>query len=309
MSTSKRQYVPSSSVVPGELRVVATPIGHLSDASPRMREALATADVILAEDTRRALELMRGLGIDAKRIERFDAQTEHAKGALEATIRRIESGQRVALISDAGTPAISDPGARLVRYAREKGAAVTVIPGPSAFSAFLSASGFLSSRCEFQGFFPREKNERDRLIGRLCVERRALLEGESKTWFWFESPHRIASSLKEISDAFPEDYACAAKELTKIHERFFIGASDDVAHSVRHHTEKEGERGEWVFGIELKSPGMVPTAIEESNWYKALECCLESGGSVSSAVRAVCQKFGVKKNEIYEIALEMAKKQ
>ena len=158
------------------LYVVATPIGNLEDASPRARRVLAEADVILAEDTRVARELFRALGIEPKEVWRLDAHREVETGALDGIIARLASGSKIALVSDAGTPGISDPGARLVDRVHREGYTVVPVPGASALAAFLSAVGTQSARFTFGGFLPRERSKTRGLLsrarrgdGRRCV--------------------------------------------------------------------------------------------------------------------------------------------
>lgn len=304
MESSKRQKVPGA---PGVLFVGATPIGNLGDVTRRLRETIAEADWILCEDTRRTQELLSALSVAAPRLERFDAEVEHSR-AMEKIVERVRSGERGLLLSDAGTPGISDPGARLVRALRERGMPVSPVPGPSALAAFVSVAGFKSNRFEFLGFYPRESRSRASLHARLEAEARLLAPEEGKAWVWFESPQRVGEAVQEWAVRFPSARAVVAKELTKRFEVFFAGSILDVARELKAHLVAEGERGEWVASLELEGTRTELSRDEESNWFKALECCLEAGAGVSASVKSVCQKFGVKKNETYEIALEIAKK-
>jgi 16S rRNA (cytidine1402-2'-O)-methyltransferase len=295
MVETKRQDLPAG------LWVVATPIGNLGDLSPRARAALETADALLCEDTRTTLALLGALGISRPpgALLRLDAHAE--KKGLDAVVERLASGQSLALVADAGTPGISDPGARLVSRAREEGIRVVPVPGPSAVAALVSILGSIDPSFVFRGFFPRKDGEREREL-----DLAARSGGLSRVFVWFESPHRIAESLRAAAGRLPGAHALAAKELTKLHERTAWGTVAEVADAVAAEIESEGPKGEWCFAL-LLPDGAVASA-ESSDWVKALECLLDAGVSASEAAKQVSQHFGVAKNEAYDRSLELSRK-
>lgn len=203
----------------GRLAIVATPIGNLEDLSPRAVKALAEADVILAEDTRRTRALLTHLGISGKRLERLDAHVE--RHAVDRWVTRLEVGEQLALVTDAGTPAVSDPGSALVRAAADEGREVVPIPGPSAVTAALAASGFAGDRFRFFGFLPRKGSGRSSLVEELVAT--------EETAIFFESPVRAASTLSELAERMPERDAMVARELTKLHEELVRGSLAELA--------------------------------------------------------------------------------
>lgn len=206
------------SAQPGVLYVVATPIGNLSDISARATETLRTVDLILCEDTRRTRLLLRHLGINARLLSvREHNERSRAAGMLE----RLESGESLAYVSDAGTPGISDPGARLVDSVSAAGFTVIPIPGPSSVTALLSVSGFSADQFVFEGFLPNKSGQRTRRIAELAAETRTLV--------FFESPYRAARTLAELRDAWGERPGCVGRELTKTFEEIRRGTLSELA--------------------------------------------------------------------------------
>lgn len=294
MSDRKRQEVP------GILWVVATPIGNLQDLTPRARGVLEAADTILCEDTRQTQKLLHAIGSprEGRDFERLDAHA--SPGKLRRAVERLQEGARLALVSDAGTPGISDPGAELVRAAREAGIRIEPIAGPSALAVFLSAAGFTGTGFTFRGFFPRKAAEQKEALA-------SAQSGVLGPWVWFESPQRIADALADIAAAAPAARVVAAKELSKIHERFFDGVSEDVAREVAAEISREGARGEWIFGVEfLRSEAQ--SAVDSSDWVKGLQCLLNCRITAPEAARQVSQVFGAPRNEVYRRALELSGK-
>jgi len=314
---TKRQKIPPGgpSGLPSGLWVVATPIGNLSDLSPRAKMALEHADWIACEDTRRTRSLLSALGIIAARegggdrLRRFDRHTspEVAENwALE--IRK--TGQSVALVSDAGTPGISDPGALLVRQALETGIRVTPIPGPSAVPAFLSVAGWPDADCFcFQGFLPRQKKALEGTVHETAEWARSM----KRAWIsvWFESPERIRDSLESIASALSEIEGvemAACKELTKIHEKLFRGSPSQVFDQVSEEIEREGALGEWAIAIKFPAVDAVdcePASPEE--WGRALQCLQDAGVKDSESARIISHRFGVSRDEAYRRALDFKK--
>jgi len=205
--------------VQGRLQVVATPIGNLADLSERAREALAGADVIAAEDTRHTAALLKASGIARPMISLHEHNEAHRVPALLA---RLAAGERVALVSDAGTPLLSDPGFELVRRAAAAGFEVSTVPGPSAITAALAVAGLPTDRFCFEGFLPARERERRGALGALAQEPRTLV--------FFEAPHRIAATLADMAAVLgPERAAVVARELTKAHETVYRGSLRELA--------------------------------------------------------------------------------
>lgn len=208
---------------PGRIDVVATPIGNLADLSPRAREALAAADVIAAEDTRHTAGLLKLLGVQRPLVSLH----EHNEAARrEDLVARLRQGARVVLVSDAGTPLVSDPGYLLVRAAIEAGIVVQAVPGPSAVLVALAVSGLPVERFCFEGFLPSRAAARR--------ERLRSLAMESRTLVFFEAPHRIVETLEDLAAAFGATRAaCVARELTKVHESVYRGSLDQLLQIAR----------------------------------------------------------------------------
>ena len=216
----------------GRLEVVATPIGNLADLSPRARESLQRADVIAAEDTRRTGQLLAAFGIERPLLS-LHAHNERARSA--GLLARLEEGAVVALVSDAGTPVLSDPGHELVRAAAAAGHAVTAIPGPTAIAAALAISGIPAERFCFEGFLPARPRERRARLAALAREERALV--------FFEGPHRLAEALTDLAEAFgAAREAVVARELTKAFETVYRGTLAELA--TRAATDTNMVRGE-----------------------------------------------------------------
>jgi 16S rRNA (cytidine1402-2'-O)-methyltransferase len=200
--------------VHGRLQVVATPIGNLADLSARAEAALRAADVIAAEDTRRTLLLLKSLGIADKPLVSLHEHNESQR--VPGLLERLAAGETIALVSDAGTPLLSDPGFELVRRAAEAGFAVQTVPGPSAITSALAVAGLPTDRFCFEGFLPARASERRAALARLAHEPRTLV--------FFEAPHRIRATLEEmVVQLGAERSAVVARELTKIHETVYRG--------------------------------------------------------------------------------------
>ncbi len=269
----------------GRLVVCATPIGNLGDASPRLAETLRDADVVYAEDTRRSRVLLTALGIDRSLRSYFlgneDQRSEELAGHLEA-------GQTVALITDAGMPSISDPGVSAVQRARSVGAAVYVIPGPSAVTAALAVSGFDAQRFVFEGFLPRKGMER--------TVRLAALVSEERTLVLFSATHRVARDIADLATHLGSDRPVAVcRELTKMHEE----VRWETLAAALVHLEERPTKGEYTLVIE-GAPPVVPdfdVALTE-----ALRR-IEDGENLTVAVRTVAAEYGVRRRTLYEAAL------
>ncbi len=283
----------------GVLYVVATPIGNLEDLSPRAKRILTEVDAVLCEDTRMTAKLLNAYGITYGPERPLERADQHLSlGRLAAFVDRLSSGEKLALVSDAGTPAISDPGADLVRAASLADIPVVVIPGPSALPAFLSGAGFSEGTPVFRGFFPRKTADRA-----LECDRAAALPFDS-IWVWFESPERVVESVAFLAERFPAAEGAVAKELTKVYERFYRGKYAEITSHIQSAAAAGEVRGEWVIGLRLPA-AVVPTAGEE--WKVTLECLVRCGVSASRAAREVSQVFGISRKEIYSTAVEAAK--
>jgi len=218
----------------GILYIVATPIGNLEDITFRAIEVLKSVDLIAAEDTRHASRLLDRYGIKTKKISYYDEIEQRRSAEL---IRKLNDGMNIALISDAGTPGVSDPGYRMIQKAIENQIEIVPIPGASSILAALVASGYATDRFVFEGFLPRKKGRKTRL---------EELAGESRTIIIFESPVRLLKTLKDLQIYFGERQITVGREITKIYEEFARGALPEIIS----HFEQNKPRGEIVIVIE-----------------------------------------------------------
>ena len=270
--------------------MVATPIGNLGDATRRALETLESVDVIAAEDTRNTRALLTHFGIKAKLVA---LHAHNERKAAEQVIEWIAAGQSVALVSDAGTPAISDPGAVVVDAVRRAGHAVVAVPGPSALTAALSASGLLFEGVVFAGFLPARGAERRERLQALAAGPWAIA--------LFEAPHRVAETLGDLHAALGERDVVIAREITKRFEtitrlplaeaRAWVEADDDR------------RRGEFVLLVEGKPPAASGTALDPDTVLRTLLAELPLKQAVALAVKLT----GGKRNELYQRALELKK--
>ena len=271
----------------GRLLVCATPIGNLADVTERVLSALRDADVVLAEDTRVTRRLLDRHGIAAS-LERYDEHVAHAR--TPAFIARLQAGETFALVSDAGTPGVSDPGALLVDAALAAGVAVDVLPGPSAIITALVASGLPTHAFYFGGFLPRKAGDRARALSSV-----AHLDA---TLIFYESPHRTAASLAALADAFPGRHAAMARELTKLHEEVARGPLPTLAEEI---AGRESLKGEVV--LLVGPPPAEESALDEEAISAALAAHRAAGASRAQAVKLTAAELGVGRNAVYEIAL------
>jgi 16S rRNA (cytidine1402-2'-O)-methyltransferase len=272
------------------LYVVATPIGNLGDMVPRAVEILHAVDLIAAEDTRHSARLMQHFGINTRLVAYHD-HSDDAK--VDNLIGRLLHGESVALISDAGTPLVSDPGYRLVKAAREAGIKVVPVPGACALVAALSASGLPSNRFAFEGFPPAKAAARVKFFQALSHDERTLI--------FYESPHRILDSLKAMAEVFGDTRNLVlARELTKTFETFLSGSVADVLEQVRQDANQQ--RGEIVLLVQ----GYTPPEGEEGlapEVERVLAVLLEEL-PVKQAAALAARLTGEKKNALYKWALE-----
>jgi 16S rRNA (cytidine1402-2'-O)-methyltransferase len=267
------------------LVLAGAPIGQPGDASARLRQELAAAEVIAAEDTRRLQRLCKDLAVvlTGRVLSYFEGNEVRRTPELLAAIR---AGQRVLLVTDAGMPTVSDPGFRLVSAAAAEGLPVTCVPGPSAVTTALALSGLPSDRFCFEGFLPRKAGERRTRLGALAAERRTAV--------FFEAPHRLADTLADMSAAFGADRpAVVCRELTKTHEEVRRGALGELVTWAA-----DGVRGE----ITLVVAGAPEPDVELSGEELVRQVRLreEAGLSRKEAVGAVAQETGVPKREVYD---------
>lgn len=272
------------------LWLAATPIGNLGDASVRLREALATADVIAAEDTRTTASLLRLLEIPT-RPEMVALHDHNERDRAEELVARA-SNEEVLLVSDAGMPTVSDPGFRVVQLAAARGVPVSVIPGPSAVITALAVSGLPTDRFAFEGFLPRKSGERARALQELATEPRTLV--------FFEAPSRVADTLAALSDAFGTDRrAAVCRELTKLHEEVRRGPLAELATWAA-----GGVRGEIVLvvaGAPANQVSAAAAAIEVQHRVAA-------GERLKDAARAVADATGHSARDLYAAALAAKEK-
>lgn len=277
----------------GRLDVVATPIGNLGDLSERARESLANANVVAAEDTRRTLGLLQALGLSRPLVS-LHAHNETQR--LPALLRRLEAGEVIALVSDAGTPLLSDPGAALVRRAIAAGIEVRPIPGPSAVLTALAAAGLPLERFCFEGFLPAAAGERRERLRELAAEPRTLV--------FFEAPHRIAKSLVDMLTTFGEARrAAVGRELTKAHETFYRGSLAELAALAR--DSENLQRGEITLVVEGAPP--QPHAVQGPDVRRAVELLVKELPPGKAAALAA-QLTGAKRGDAYALALEITGK-
>lgn len=271
----------------GALVLVATPIGNLGDLSPRAVEELGRADAVACEDTRRTGRLLAHIGVRAPVLLVVNDHTE--AGAVADVLARLDRGERVAVVTDAGMPGISDPGERLVAAAGAAGHTVVVVPGPSAAIAGLVASGLPTGRFTFEGFLPRKGSGR--------TERLAAVAAERCTVVLYEAPHRLARTLADLEAACgPSRRVALARELTKLHEELWRGS---LAEAVARCAEVE-PRGEYVVVLD---GAPAPEVADDAAIRAALEVERGGGATTRDAVSNVAAALGVPRRRVYDIAV------
>lgn len=269
----------------GRLVLAATPIGDLADAPPRLGQELAAADVIAAEDTRRLRRLLAALGVttQARVVSYFEGnEVARTDGLVEA----LRAGQQVVLVTDAGMPAVSDPGYRLVRAAIDAGVAVTAVPGPSAVLTALALSGLPVDRFCFEGFLPRKAGERSAVLRSLAAEPRTMV--------FFEAPHRLAASLAAMADAFgPDREAAVCRELTKTYEEVRRGGLAELA-------EWAGQAARGEITVVVAGRPVADRASHEPGALAALVRDREAAGLArKDAIAEVAAEAGLPKRDVY----------
>ncbi len=280
---------PKTSLLETALYVVATPIGNLGDMVPRAVEVLQKVDVIAAEDTRHSARLMTHFSIDTPLVAYHDHTDERQVLQL---IDRLQKGESVALISDAGTPLVSDPGYRLVHAARQAGVRVVPIPGACAMVAALSASGLPSDRFSFEGFLPAKSGQR--------INRLKLLMVDDRTLIFYEAPHRIEACLRDMAEVFGgEREAAIAREITKTFETITSGSLNELGAFVA--SDSNQRKGEMVVMVRGK-PKITEQTIDTEA--ERIMTILLNDLSVKQASQLGAEITGLKKKALYQWALE-----
>jgi 16S rRNA (cytidine1402-2'-O)-methyltransferase len=275
---------------PGRLVLAATPIGDVGDASPRLLAALAGADLIAAEDTRRLRRLVAATGIELNaRVISYHEHNEQARAA--ELVAAAAAGAVVVVVTDAGMPSISDPGLRAVRAAVASGVAVAVVPGPSAVLAALALSGLATDRFCFEGFLPRRAGERARAL--------AGLAGEPRTMVFFEAPHRLAASLAAMAEAFGGDRpAAVCRELTKTYEQVLRAPLAELAGWAA-----AGEVLGEITVVVAGRPAVAASDADLAALVAQVQARVAAGERLKSAVAAVAVPAGVGKKALYDAAV------
>ncbi|GHV34223.1 ribosomal RNA small subunit methyltransferase I [Clostridia bacterium] len=272
-------------ILPNTLYVVGTPIGNLGDFSPRAAEVLRGVSFIAAEDTRVTRKLLSHLDIHTPLV------SYHEHNMLESgekIIEKLLDGQSAALVTDAGMPAISDPGQELVKLCRERGAEVAAVPGPSAVTAALALSGVRAGRFCFEGFLSVNKRSRR--------EHLAQLKDEPRVMVFYEAPHKLTAALKDFLEAFGDRKIVLAREMTKLHEEV---VSATLAEAIKRYTEN-APRGEFVLVIE----GAPPKTEQAADGLALARGLIAEGVSLSRAARSAAADSGMNRAEIYRLLLE-----
>lgn len=265
----------------GTLFIVATPIGNLEDITFRAVRVLKEADLIACEDTRQTRKLLQHYSID-KPLVSYHEYNEQARA--EELVAAIEGGKNVALVSDAGTPLIADPGYRIVNAARARGIAVVPVPGAAAAIAALSASGLPTDSFAFHGFLPSKSGARRKLL--------EALKGETATLVFYEAPHRILETLHDIELTLGGRPVVVARELTKVHEEFLQGTAAEIREALQ---AKSVIRGEFVIMVG-KAAGEV---VEHGTVQEAVGQLLAKGMSRMEAYKQVARERGISKRDVY----------
>jgi 16S rRNA (cytidine1402-2'-O)-methyltransferase len=278
----------------GRLYICPTPIGNLEDITLRVLRVLQEVDVIAAEDTRYSIRLLNHYDIQ-KPLTSYHEHNKETKG--NHLIGKLKAGETIALVSDAGMPGISDPGADLIKLCIEHDIEFEVLPGATAFTTALVASGLPTSHFAFEGFLDREKKNRKKRL--------EILQRDDRTMIFYEAPHRLMAALKDIHEILGNRNAVAARELTKRHEEFVRGTVEELIA----HFEEKPPKGEFVLMIEGMSQEAMK-AMEEEKWEQLsikdhLRMCIDAGMDKKEAVKKVAKERGIGKREVYEDSIDL----
>ena len=276
----------------GRLFIIATPIGNLKDLTIRARDALGEADLVLAEDTRVTIKLLNHLGLRKRMVSCYDFNESQRLVLLEEIGR---SGGSIALVSDAGTPLVSDPGFQIVRKAIELGMKVIPIPGPSAAVLALISSGLACERFLFEGFPPKKQGDRLKCL--------AALRRQERTIIFYIAPHDLTKFLASVEDILGDRQACLAREMTKIHEEFIRGSISSIRQVV---SERE-VLGECVLVIagaaaSDSTPGSGP---EKDQIVRELNELIDTGMHLKEASNLIAKQYGLSKSAVYKLGIEV----
>ncbi len=274
----------------GVLYVVATPIGNLKDITLRAIETLKSVNIIACEDTRVTKKLLNHYGIHGKKLIPYHEHIEEE--ASEKVISLLKGGEDIALVSDAGTPCISDPGYRVVKKAWENGIKVVPVPGAFAGAAALSASGLPSDKFLFVGFLPNKPKKKEKLLEEYIKT--------GITFILYESPKRIKKTVQLIGNISPDSEVVVAKEITKIHERFFRGKAEDILNILDEETLLKGEFVVVVYPADIKEKENTQVHIE-------IQKLIREGKKAKEIAREISAKFGIPKNKVYKIVVSHQK--
>ncbi len=271
----------------GTLYIVSTPIGNLEDITFRAVRVLKEADVIASEDTRHTLKLLNYYGIAKPMISYWG---EREKARAEEVIERLSTGRSVALVSDAGTPGISDPGGVLIKRALEEGYEVVPVPGPVALIAALTISGFPTEEFLFCGFLPAKQSQRRKFLDEMRLEKRTVVI--------YESPHRVVESMAEMSEIFGQRRMVLARELTKLHEDVMRGTVSEVFERLI----DSKIAGEYVLVVEGRQEAGEDDREEDA--IKEIRSLMRKGLGRKEAVKRVAEQYGLSRKELYDRSLE-----
>lgn len=272
----------------GTLYLVPTPIGNLGDISQRMADTMEQADFIAAEDTRVSIKLLNHLGIKKPMISYHRHNTESGG---QAVLQRLLAGENCALVTDAGMPAISDPGEELVAECAKLGIPVVAIPGPCALVTALAISGQPTTRFTFEGFLPMNKKNRKAHLD--------SLRGEQRTMIFYEAPHKLTATLEDLTDCFGEDRPISlCRELSKLHEEVY---RTTLGEAVRHYHESP-PKGEFVLVVKGKEPEQEQEVTLEDG-LAMVERLREEGSSLRDAVKRAAKELGLSRNQLYDLAV------
>ena len=278
----------------GILYVVGTPIGNLKDITLRAIETLQNADIILAEDTRQTLKLLNHLNIEKHMIS-YHRHNEENK--VQMVVSLLDEGKNIALVSDAGMPIISDPGQGLVKYLVENEYKIEVIPGVTALITAIVRSGMDSTRFTFEGFLSVSKKQR--------IKRLNELKDEIRTMIFYEAPHKILYTLKDMYEVFGQRNICICRELTKIHEEYKNTTFEEAIEKI----EKDGIKGEIVLIVEGKSEIELEKKrkeeLEKVDPVRLVKEYIEEGTPKKDAIKKAAKQLGVNKNEVYKQCIDI----
>ncbi len=277
----------------GKLYLVATPIGNLEDITLRAIRVLREADKVAAEDTRQTRKLLRHLEINQPVVSYHDHNKQQAGAALLAGLL---AGESIALVSDAGTPAVSDPGQELVQAAIAAGVEVIAVPGASAVLTALVGSGLDCSRFAFEGFLPREKGRRQQKLIQLVAEERTMV--------FYEAPHRLLATLADMAAVWPQRSLAVARELTKFYEETVRGPVERcLAHFQQH-----PPRGEFTIVAAGAAPPVVPS-VSPAELGQEMTALMSTGLSRKVAARQLAQQYGLSTKQVYDASLAAAEEE